>query len=115
MNNNYWRDYQDFKPVVLTKSKSSNSNSNSNSKLNIHITKVNIHDDNEAHRITKYTKEQCNMIINARNTLNLTQEQLAKKINCSLPKSFIENIENGKSPYNEKTFNTIKRILHIQS
>lgn len=112
--NNYWRNYQDLKPVVLTKSKST-STSNFKSKSNIHINKVNIEDDNEAHRINKYTKEQCNMIITARNTLNLTQEQLAKKINCSLPKSFIENIENGKSPYNEKTFNTIKRILHIQS
>lgn len=110
---NYWKNYQDFTPVVLTKSKSETKSNNTASKTNIHINKINIEDDNEAHRIITYTKEQCKNIIAARNKLGLTQEQLAKKVNCSLPKSFIENIENGKSQYNQKTYNTLKRILNI--
>ena len=108
----YWKNYQDFTPVVLTKSKSV-SKLTTESKSNIHINKVNIEDDNEAHRIITYTKEQCKNIIAARNKFGLTQEQLAKKVNCSLPKSFIVNIENGTAQYNEKTYNTLKRILNI--
>jgi ribosome-binding protein aMBF1 (putative translation factor) len=110
---NYWKNYQDLNPVVLTKSKSVSKSTNTASKSNIHINKVIIEDDNEAHRIITYTKDQCNNIIAARNKLGLTQEQLAKKVNCSLPKSFIVNIENGTTKYNQQTYNTLKRILNI--
>jgi ribosome-binding protein aMBF1 (putative translation factor) len=111
----YWKVYQDFKPVVLTKTKTHNNNSTSTiNKSNIHINKPNIEDDNEAHRIIKYSQEQINIIKGGRTALGLTQKQLAQKISSSLNSDFITNIENGKSEFNQKTFNTIKRILGIK-
>jgi hypothetical protein len=53
----YWKVYQDFKPVVLTKTKTHNNNSTSTiNKSNIHINKPNIEDDNEVHRIITYIR-----------------------------------------------------------
>jgi ribosome-binding protein aMBF1 (putative translation factor) len=111
----YWKVYQDFKPVVLTKTKTHNNNSTSTiNKSNIHINKPNIEDDNEAHRIIKYSQEQIDIIKGGRTALGLTQKQLAQKISSSLNNDFITNIENGKTEFNQKTFNTIKRILGIK-
>jgi ribosome-binding protein aMBF1 (putative translation factor) len=110
-----WKVYQDFKPVVLTKTKTHNNTSTSTiNKSNIHINKPTINDDNEAHRIIKYSQEQIDIIREGRNALGLTQKQLAQKISTSLNSDFITNIENGKSQFNQKTFNTIKRILGIK-
>lgn len=110
-----WKSFQDLKPVVLTKTKSHNStNTSVINKSNIHINKPNIDDDNDAHRIIKYSKEQINIIVEARNALGLTQIQLAQKIHPSLKSNFITDIENGTSAFNKKTFNTIKRVLKIK-
>ena len=110
----YKTNFQDWEPVVLTKTKSHKSNNvSATSKSNIHINKPKIEDDNEAHRIIKYTPEQRKMIIEARNALGLSQLQLAQRIHNSLNGGFITNIENGTTAYNKKTFNTIKRKLNI--
>lgn len=103
--------FQDWEPVVLTKHKTKNFNNNK-SKSNIHINNPKIEDDNEAHRIIKYTQEQKDLIINARNSLGLTQKELAQKF--SLNENFIKNIENGKTPFNQQTFNKIKSKLGIK-
>jgi len=110
-----WKSFQDLKPVVLTKSKANNSNNTSViNKSNIHINKPKIEDDDEAHRIIKYSQDQIEIIKGGRNALGLTQKELAHKISTSLKCDFITDIENGKSQFNQKTFNTIKRILKIK-
>ncbi len=73
-----------------------------------------IEDDDEAHRIIKYSQDQIEIIKGGRNALGLTQKELAHKISTSLKGDFITDIENGKSQFNQKTFNTIKRILKIK-
>jgi ribosome-binding protein aMBF1 (putative translation factor) len=110
-----WKSFQDLKPVILTKSKANNSNNTSViNKSNIHINKPKIEDDDEAHRIIKYSQDQIEIIKGGRNALGLTQKELAHKISTSLKGDFITDIENGKSQFNQKTFNTIKRILKIK-
>lgn len=113
--NSGFKSFQDFEPVVLKKSSSlSSSHSAQKSKTNIHIDNKNNLDDNDIIPIPKYSKEQIDIIKTGRNALGLTQEQLTKKINSSLPKDFINKIEAGISPFNNKTYNTILRNLNIK-
>jgi ribosome-binding protein aMBF1 (putative translation factor) len=105
-----WKSFQDFKPVVLRKSLSTNSNSKS--KSNIHI-KNEIKDDDELPKIAKYSHEQIGTIRDARIAKGLTQQQLTKLINPILDSNFITNIENGKTNFDNKTYNTILRKLNI--
>ena len=106
--------FQDWEPVVLTKTKSHTSkNVSATSKSNIHISKPKIEDDNEAHRIKKYSADQIKLISGKRNALGLSHIQLAQKVHVSLKGSFIANIENGSAAFDEKTYNTIKRKLGI--
>ena len=92
---NYWKNFQDLTPVVLTKKKSITTSTSIKNKSNIHINNNDkIIDDNEAHRIQNYSMEQRQIIINGRNALGLKQIELARKISSSLKGDFIENIEN---------------------
>jgi ribosome-binding protein aMBF1 (putative translation factor) len=109
-----WKSFQDLEPVVLKKSSSINVNSNNKSKSNIHI-KNNTDDDNELPTIIKYSHEQLSIIRDARIAKGLTQQQLTKLINPTLNTNFITNIENGKSNYDKKTYNTILRTLNIKN
>lgn len=111
----YKANFQDWEPVVLSKTKSHKSNNTSTiNKSNIHINKPKIEDDNEAHRIIKYTIDQRKLISEARQALGLSQKALAEKIHNSLNQDFIINIENGTTKFDQKTFNTIKRNLNIK-
>ncbi len=110
---NYWRNYQDFEPVVLTKTKSNNNHINNKSKTNIHINKPEINEDGDV-IIKYYTQEQRNIIISARNAKNLSRKELAAKISNTLNEKFIEDIENGKAQFHQKTFNKIKSVLGIK-
>ena len=112
-NNAGFKNFQDFEPVILTKTKSTNSYSTQKSNTNVHIDNKNNLDGDEIVPIVKYSQEQIDIIKNARSALNLTQEQLTKKINSSLPKNFINEIESGKAKFNNKTYNTILRNLGI--
>jgi len=112
-NNAGFKNFQDFEPVVLKKTKSSNSYSTQKSNTNVHIDNKNNLDDDDIVPITKYTQEQIDIIKKARSALNLTQEQLTKKINSSLPRNFINEIESGGAKFNNKTYNTILRNLGI--
>lgn len=109
-----WKSFQDFNPVVLRKSLSTNNNTNFKSKSNIHI-KNNINDDDELPKIAKYSHEQIAIIRDARIAKGLTQQQLTKLINSTLDSNFITNIENGKTNFDNKTYNTILRTLNISN
>ena len=112
-NNSGFKNFQDFEPVVLRKTKTNNSYSAQKSNTNIHIDNKNKLNDDDIIPIVKYSQEQIDIIRNARTALNLTQEQLTKKINSSLPKNFINEIESSKTPFNNKTYNTILRNLGV--
>jgi ribosome-binding protein aMBF1 (putative translation factor) len=112
-NNAGFKNFQDFEPVVLSKTKSTNSYSTQKSNTNVHIDNKNNLDNDDIVPIAKYTQEQIDIIRTARTALNLTQEQLTKKINSSLPKNFINEIESGKTAFNNKTYNTILRNLGV--
>ena len=112
MDNKYWKNYYDDKPVVLKKSKTINTTP-VKSKSNIHVKKTDDNDD-DIKPIVYYNTEQIETIKNGRTILNLTQSELAKKISPSLKSDFITNIENGKTPFDKKTYNTICRTLRIK-
>jgi len=117
MGDNYFKVYQDFEPVVLTKSKTAYINNNQKSKTNIHINsknKFDTDDDSERPTLKFYTPEQINIIREGRKALGLDQKELAMKISPSLKHDFITNIENGKTQFDQKTFNTICRKLNIK-
>ena len=111
----YYKNFQDFEPVVLKKTSQSSSHSSQKSKTNIHINNKNNLDGDDIKPILKYSQEQIDKIKTARNALGLSQEQLSRKISSSLPKDFINKIEAGITPFNNKTYNTILRNLNIKS
>ena len=110
----HFKNFQDFEPVVLKKTSQSISHSTQKSKINIHINNKNNLEDNDISPIIKYSQEQIDKIKTARNALGLSQEQLSRKISSSLPKDFINKIEAGITPFNNKTYNTILRNLNIK-
>ena len=112
-NNAGFKSFQDFEPVVLRKTKTNNSYSTQKSNTNVHIDNKNNLDDDDIVPIAKYTQEQIDIIRTARTALNLTQEQLTKKINSSLPSNFINEIESGRAKFNIKNYNTILRNLGV--
>ncbi len=98
--------YQDWEPVILTKNKTkANKTVNLNPKPN---------DDNDGDipkKLNTYTKELSILMQNARQNKNLTQTELAKKLNIQT--SIINDIECGKAIYNKKTYSTIMRHLGV--
>ena len=109
--------FQDFKPIILTKPKINHNNQNQKSNANIHIKHKNefdTNDDDERPTLKYYTPEQRKIIKEGREALALSQKDLATKISSSLKQDFITNIENGKTQFDQKTFNTICRKLNIK-
>lgn len=111
MDDKYFKSFQDLKPIVLTKSKN-NMTSNTASNTSFHISKI--VDTDDITPIIYYTQQQIDIIRGGRNALKLTQVELTKKINSSLPNDFIAKIENGTSKFDAKTYKTILRTLNIK-
>lgn len=115
-NPEYILDHQDWKQVIINtqnKSKQTNSKTNvkkldSNTQKMMKIEKKANNDELKHEKISNKLKTQ---IIQARNSKNLTQKQLANSINMPLQK--ISDIESGKAIYNAKDINKIKRYLKI--
>jgi len=111
MDDKYWKDFQNLKPVFLTNHKNKPGIS-SQSKTNIHLYNKKAIDNEELPQINKYTTEQLTQIKELRNLHNLSQEQLSLMIGGgSLGKDFINRIEANKIQFNQKTFNTIINTL----
>jgi ribosome-binding protein aMBF1 (putative translation factor) len=115
-NPEYILDHQDWKQVIINtqnKSKQTNSKTNvkkldSNTQKLMKIEKKANNDELKHEKISNKLRTQ---IIQARNSKNLTQKQLANSINMPLQK--ISDIESGKAIYNAKDINKIKRYLKI--
>ena len=111
MSDKYYKVYQDFTPVVLTKKKTSTSLSSQKSKSNIHI--HNPIDDDEIKPIVYYPIDKINIIKQAREAAGLTQKELSKKISSVISPDFISKIEGGKLQYDNQTYKKILRVLNI--
>ena len=115
-NPEYILDHQDWKQVIINtqnKSKQTNNKTNvkkldSNTQKMMKIEKKANNDDLKHEKISNKLRTQ---IIQARNSKNLTQKQLANLINMPLQK--ISEIESGKAIYNAQDINKIKRHLKI--
>ena len=111
MQNNNYKVYQDFEPVVFTK-KSKSSYVSQQSKSNIHIDIKK--DTDEIKPIIYYPIDKINTIKQGREALKLSQKELSKKISSVIPDDFICKIEGGKYPYDNKTYNKILNVLNIK-
>jgi ribosome-binding protein aMBF1 (putative translation factor) len=112
MGDKYYKVYQDFTPVILTKKKPSISSSSQKSKSNIHIN--NPVDNDEITPIIYYPIEKINIIKQAREAAGLTQKELSKKIGSVVSQDFISKIEGGRMPYDNKTYKKILQILNVK-
>jgi len=113
MGDKYYKEYQDFTPVVLTKKKPSSSLSSQKSKSNIHIN--NPVDNDDITPIIYYSIEKINIIKQAREAAGLTQKELSKKISSVISSDFISKIEGGKTPYDNQTYKKILRVLNVKT
>lgn len=96
--------YQDWEPVVLRKPKKQIQNPPK--------PKPEINDgDMPEEKLKKYTIEMSNALATARQAKNMTQKDLAKKLN--IPTASIADIENGSGIYNKKLLSHLLRSLGV--
>jgi ribosome-binding protein aMBF1 (putative translation factor) len=112
MGDKYYKSFQDFEPVVLTKTKKPTSFSSQQSKSNIHIDVKK--DNDEITPIIYYPNDKINIIKEARMAAKLSQKDLAKKISPVIASDFITKIEGGRYPYDDKTYRKILQVLNIK-
>ena len=104
-------DHQDWKSIIIRKSKPKSVShtitkvSDPNHKLDKKIEEGNLEH-------AKITIELRKSIQQGRQSMNITQKQLANKIN--LPVSVVNDIESGRAIYNHTQINKIKRVLKIK-
>lgn len=98
--------HQDWEPVVLKKHiQKKQQNNLPGSKL-----MKNLSEDGEIPQLKKMSKEQSNAIIAARNAKQLTQKDLANKLNFDI--SIIKDYESGNvNNFNKTIYNRIMRVL----
>jgi len=107
-------DHQDWKTIVIQNPKNNtNKKKTSNKSVNHKIISIEKKADNDQLHHKKIDQQLRLEIIKHRNALNLTQKQLATKIN--IPVSNINDIESGKAIYNHKIIQKIKRTLKINN
>lgn len=100
--------YQDWEPVVFNKTikKSTNTFNPAGTKEFIEL------NQDDIPKINYVSKEQSQVIIEARNLKKLTQKELAQL--CNLDISIIKNYETQKCPFNKQIYNKILRVLNIK-
>lgn len=104
-------DHQDWKQVIIKINKPKNKQTNKNQELN-KVKKIEKKAETDTLQHNKYTREfRTQMVQKRTSTLNMTQKQLASKLN--LPEKVIKDIENGNAIYNPQHYNKLRRILKI--
>lgn len=109
-------DHQDWKTIVIKNNKNTDTKDKPKKKKMDDTTqkliKVETKADNDILKHDKYTKEfRLAMVKKRTSTLNMTQKQLATRLN--MPEKTIKEIESGRAIYNANDYNRIKRILKI--
>jgi len=98
--------YQDWEPVVLRKPKKQTHNppkAKPESAVN--------NGDMPEEKLKSYTTEMSNALATARQAKNMTQKDLAKRLN--IPTASIAEIENGSGIYNKKLLSHLLRTLGV--
>ena len=97
--------HQDWEPVILTKKKPISVNkSNKNNKNN--------DDDDEIKKIKFISLNNSKLIQQARTNQNISQKDLAKKLNLDI--KIIQSYECGKGVQNTQIMNKIEKFLKIR-
>jgi len=109
-------DHQDWKHIIINTKNTSNTKSNivdvNKTQEYNQVKKIEQKADNDNLKHTEYPRVFRVAMVRARtNTLNMTQKQLATRLN--LPEKIIKDIEAGKAIYNHQHYNKIKRTLKI--
>lgn len=99
--------YQDWEPVVLrkTKKQSSQHQNPEGYKKNKQLDS-----NDDLPKITKYTPEQSQFLMQLRKIKNVSQEELAKMLNINV--SYVKEVENMSGVQNLKLYNTMVRKLN---
>ena len=105
-------DHQDWKTIVITNPKKGKDKKKTSKLVNHKIISIEKKADNDQLHHKKVDQQLRLKIIKNRNALNLTQKQLATKIN--IPVSSINDIESGKSIYNHQHIQKIMKVLKIK-
>lgn len=106
-------DHQDWKQIIINKKpqQKKEKQNNKNQEFN-KIRKIEEKADTDNLQHKKYTLEfRKQMIYKRTNNMNMTQKQLANKLN--LPEKCIRDIESGVAIYNNSHSNKIKILLKI--
>tara|TARA_X000000950_G_scaffold288827_1_gene407699 strand:+ start:3424 stop:3765 length:342 start_codon:yes stop_codon:yes gene_type:complete len=105
-------DHQDWKQVIIEKKrKPKNKQTNKNQELN-KVKKIENKADTDTLHHNKYSREfRIKMVQKRTSTLNMTQKQLASRLN--LPEKVIKDIECGNAIYNSDHYNRIRKLLKI--
>ena len=111
-NDEQYFDHQDWKQIVIKKkSKKEKKKNNKNQEYN-KIKKLENQADTDQLQHNTYTPEfRKHMILHRTSVLNMTQKQLANRLNIS--EKVIKDIECGNAIYNASNYNKIKRLLKI--
>jgi len=104
--------HQDWKTIIIKNPKQNVKNSKKKVN-NTNIKKISIENkaDNDELKHKQLSTDLRISIQKARCSKNLTQKELAQKINVS--HQIISDIESGKAIYNEQHINKLKRFLQL--
>lgn len=104
------RPFQDWEPVVIRSSKNKKENEK---KISQAPPKPKVMEDEDGMppKQKQYTHQMITSLQDARKAKNLTQSDLAKKLNIET--KIIQNIEANKSPYNRKLYSSLMRALDV--
>ena len=105
--------HQDWKTIIIKNPKQNVKNSTKKINNNTNVKKISIEKkaDNDELKHKQLSTDLRISIQKARCSKNLTQKDLAQKINVS--HQIISDIESGKAIYNEQHINKLKRFLKI--
>ena len=103
--------HQDWKSVIIRKNAKENIKNTNKKPDNTTLKKISIEKkaDNDELKHKQLTIELRQSIQKARCEKNMTQKELANRINLS--PQIISDIESGKAIYNEQHINKLKRFL----
>ena len=105
--------HQDWKTIIIKNPKQNVKNSTKKINNNTNVKKISIENkaDNDELKHKQLSTDLRMSIQKARCSKNLTQKELAQKINVS--HQIISDIESGKAIYNGSHINKLKRFLKI--
>ena len=104
-------EHQDFKIITLGKNNKNVSKTILPRNNHVDLHKIKVENESENFQILKIPAKLVREIIDARNIKKLSQKDMAIKLN--IQRNIYNDIENGKSIYNQQTKENIQKIQRI--